>query len=254
MSIVTLKHKTDVMYKNMSVGSKSGFSLNGTHRNQGYIGQTMLSRSLPRTLMKGNEIKGHGGCCGKYPKHGIVQSAVTSLNDPTVVKTSVQNNNGMLRTHYKWIWRPQPYSTTKININQLNSQSNYIKNISTNTSKKVDASSNLNNPICFKQCLNLPREALPKNNISYQLVQTRDSGNTVKTNFSRPEKNNALLGIRSSNAVNKVYNQQQYIDQLNVVCSDNNIHNNELTTSCNFKQQVNTNLNRAPLIGGTKTF
>jgi len=54
MSIATLKRKTQTQYNNMSVGSKTGFSLNGTHRSQGYIGQTSLSRSLPKTLMKGN--------------------------------------------------------------------------------------------------------------------------------------------------------------------------------------------------------
>lgn len=253
MSVVTLKRKTNVLYNNMSVGSKNGFSLNGTHRNQGYIGQTMLSRSLPRTLMKGNVAKGHGGCCGKYPQHGIIQSAVTSLNDPSVVKTSVQTTSGMLRTHYKWIWRPQPYSSTKTDTSHnSNPQSTYIQNISTNTAKKVDASSNLNKPISFKQCLNLAREALPKNNISPQVVQTRNSCNIVKRNISRPENNNPLLGITSSSNVNKTYSQQQYIHKLNATCTDNS--NQELTNNCNFKQSVNTNLNKTPLIGGTKSF
>ena len=40
MSIATLKKKTQARYTNqMSIGH-AGFSLNGTHRNQGYIGQT----------------------------------------------------------------------------------------------------------------------------------------------------------------------------------------------------------------------
>ena len=60
MSIATLKRKTLAKYNNMSVGQPQ-FSLNGTHRSQGYVGQTMLSRSLPRSLMKGNVIRGHGG-------------------------------------------------------------------------------------------------------------------------------------------------------------------------------------------------
>ena len=61
MSIATLKRKTQAKYNNMSVGNTHGFSINGTHRNQGYVGQTSLSRSLPRTLMKGNAVRGHGG-------------------------------------------------------------------------------------------------------------------------------------------------------------------------------------------------
>ena len=55
MSIVALKRKTNTQYNNMSANRK-GFSLNGTHRSQGYVGQTVLSRSLPRTLMRGNKI------------------------------------------------------------------------------------------------------------------------------------------------------------------------------------------------------
>jgi hypothetical protein len=256
MSIVTLKRKTNVLYNNMSVGSKTGFSLNGTHRNQGYIGQTMLSRSLPRTLMKGNVPKGHGGCCGKYPQYGIIQSAVTSLNDPTVVKASVQNTNGMLRTHYKWIWRPQPYSTTKTDTgHNSNPQSTYIANISANTAKRVDAANILNTPICFKQCMNLPREALPKNNHSSQLVQTRNPGNIVKTNITRPEKNNALLGISSSNTIKPSYTQDQYIRKLSATCTTNlNNVSSEITTNCNSKPLVNTNLNKTPLIGGQRSF
>ena len=61
MSIATLKRKSQTKYNNMSVGQPF-FSLNGTHRNQGYVGQTSLSRSLPRTLMRGNVVRGHGGC------------------------------------------------------------------------------------------------------------------------------------------------------------------------------------------------
>lgn len=252
MSIVTLKKKTESKYNNMSVGSKNGFSLNGTYRNQGYVGQTMLSRSLPRTPMKGNFAKGHGGCCGKYTQNGIIQSAVTSLNDSSIVKQSVQTTSGMLRTHYQWIWRPQPYSSTKIDsTHNSNPQSTYIRNISVNTAKVVDASSNIYKTNCPKKCTNLPREALPKNIFSSQLVQTRNPGNYVKENMTRPEKNNPLLGISSSESMNTMYTQQQYIDKLYMGCTSNQ---NEVTTSCNNKVVVNNNLNKTPLIGGNKSF
>jgi hypothetical protein len=96
MSVATLKKKTQTKYNNMSVGS-DGFSLNGTRRSQGWVGQTMLSRSLPRTPMKGNTPRGHGGCCGTYnTAPGIIQSAVTSLNDPKKVKSTVITMKGML--------------------------------------------------------------------------------------------------------------------------------------------------------------
>lgn len=96
MSVATLKKKTQTKYNNMSVGSQ-GFSLNGTRRSQGWVGQTTLSRSFPRTPMKGNTPRGHGGCCGTYnTAAGIIQSAVTSLNDPTEIKSTVGTMKGML--------------------------------------------------------------------------------------------------------------------------------------------------------------
>ena len=45
MSIATLKRKTQTKYNNMSVGL-NGFSIVGTHRNQGYVGQPSLTRSI----------------------------------------------------------------------------------------------------------------------------------------------------------------------------------------------------------------
>jgi hypothetical protein len=245
MSIVTLKRKTDTKYNNMSVGSKTGFSLNGTHRSQGYVGQTMLSRSLPRTLMKGNVAKGHGGCCGSYPQHGIIQSAITNLNDPSVIKSSVINTAGMIRTHYRWIWRPQPYSSTKTDsFHNSNPQSNYIKNLSTNTFKKVDESNILSNTDSSSNiCPNFPIEALP----------TSNQCNITKTNISRPERNNPLLCISGGSHVNPIYSQQEYMNIINArqtVCTNTE----ETSFKCTVKPSVNSQLNKTPLIGGTKTY
>jgi hypothetical protein len=130
MSIVTLKKKTNAQYNNMSVGSKTGFSLNGTRRSQGYVGQTSLSRSLPRTIMKGNVACGYGGLNGTFKKTPIIQSAVISLNNPSIVKPSVGNTLGLIETKYAWAKRPQPYSTTKPDTNNhLISQGDHIHNI-----------------------------------------------------------------------------------------------------------------------------
>jgi hypothetical protein len=152
MSIATLKRKTEAKYNNMSVGAKNGFSLNGTHRSQGYVGQTSLSRSLPRTLMKGNTIRGHGGCCGKFPIYPIVQSAVTSQEDPTVVKMSSINTSGMIEEKLHCmsnLGKPGfiatksdiiPYTNVKPDFNQnLNSQSDYVARIGKETVKEADA-------------------------------------------------------------------------------------------------------------------
>ena len=126
MSIATLKKKTAAKYNNMSVNVPQ-FSINGGHRSQGWVGQTTLSRSLPRTLMVGNTPKGSGGCCGTYNVTTIVQSAVTSTNDSAVIKSSVLSTDGMIDTKYRWIGRPAPYTSVKPGDgNNLNDQSDYI--------------------------------------------------------------------------------------------------------------------------------
>lgn len=132
MSIATLKKKTQAQnyhIRNPSQRDPLGFSLNGTHRSQGYIGQTSLSRSLPRTPMKGTVAKGHGGCCGNYTEGNIIQSAVISLEDTDVVKSSTLTTRGMIDTKYRWIRRPQPFATVNP-MTRLNSQSEYLYYIS----------------------------------------------------------------------------------------------------------------------------
>jgi hypothetical protein len=148
MSIVTMKRKTAAMIKNDSVGVRN-FSLTGTRRNQGYVGQDMRGRTLPKTIMKGNVPRGHGGCCGKYVKGTIVKSItnLNCLNNPSVIKGSVLGTNGMIMTKYRWIRRPQPYSTTKpdVTASQItHTQGQYISNLSKNTLASAD------NPLCQK--------------------------------------------------------------------------------------------------------
>ena len=130
MSIVTLKKKTQAQYNNMSVGQK-GFSLNGTRRSSGYVGQDMLGRSLVRSLSRNGALKGHGGCCGKYPIHEIKTTPeMACLNDSAVVKPSSLNTNGLLMSRHRWIRRPQPFSTVKQdNTHNNNIQSSYIEYI-----------------------------------------------------------------------------------------------------------------------------
>ena len=97
MSIATLKKKTGYLYNSQSVGYKS-FSLNGTHRSQGWVGQTTLSRSLPRTLARGNVNIGHGGLYGTYNTNNghSITSGLIDLNNNEVIKPSVGNTIGML--------------------------------------------------------------------------------------------------------------------------------------------------------------
>jgi len=134
MSLVALKRKTNATYKTSSSGS-NGFSINGTRRNQGYIGQTSLSRHLIKTPYGGNVPKGHGGCCGTYIQTNIKPSELLCLNNSSVVKGSSVNTKGMIREKYKYVWRPQPYSSfnPRGNANNNNNlQSNYIDYVAKN--------------------------------------------------------------------------------------------------------------------------
>lgn len=131
MSIVALKRKTAAT-KNLSTGL-SGFSINGTTRNQGYIGQSLESRTLLHTPHKGAVAKGHGGCCGTYnDAFDITPSEICSLEDSTVVKQSVLSTKGMLAKRNRWINRPFPYSVVKPDSNHgpsgnANDQSSYLE-------------------------------------------------------------------------------------------------------------------------------
>ena len=143
MSIVALKRKTQAKYNNMSVG-KPQFSLNGTHRSQGFVGQTSLSRSLSRTLMRGNTICGHGGYQGTYPVHTIHTEGTgigsNALNDPRVVKSSVLDTNGQLATRYRWIRRPQPYTSVKPDTTlNIGTQQDHIDLLKRQTLAKAQA-------------------------------------------------------------------------------------------------------------------
>lgn len=133
MSIATLKRKTKAQYNNSSVGHPQ-FSLNGTRRSAGYVGQDMLGRSLVRSLAKGGVLRGHGGCCGKYPTPQIKTSPeMACLNDTSVIKPSSLSTNGLFMTKYRWIRRPQPFSTIKPDDTLHNNiQSVYIDNLSRN--------------------------------------------------------------------------------------------------------------------------
>jgi hypothetical protein len=137
MSIATLKKKTQAKYNNLSVGQKQ-FSINGTTRNQGYIGQTSLSRSLIHTPLKNAVPRGHGGCCGTFLKNNIKASEICSLEDNTFVKSSVLSTKGLLATRYRWINRPFPNAVVK-NLSSINDQTDYIDRLKKKTLGDIDS-------------------------------------------------------------------------------------------------------------------
>jgi len=190
MSIATLKRKTQTKYNNMCVGTQ-GFSLNGGFRNQGYVGQTSLSRSLPRTLQQG-----YGGCCGTYNNASVVMSSVTSTEDPKIIKKSVLGTSGMLSSKYRWIRRPQPYSTVKPDVNNNTSdQSTYI----TKKIKKTIFEIKKGNDASDSSCTNV-------NTTTSSCVNQKKTCENV-----RPEEE--YLPISSG----------QYIELLNDECQENDI-------------------------------
>ena len=127
MSIVALKRKTAAKYNNNSAGHAQ-FSIVGTHRSQGFIGQSTQSRFLTRTLMRGDTARGHGGCCGSYPNMNITSSEICTLENSNVVKTSSKGNLGMLMSRYRWLRRPADESGASVKTVSSNrvSHSEYV--------------------------------------------------------------------------------------------------------------------------------
>lgn len=208
MSIATLKRKTQTKYNNMSVGL-NGFSINGTHRNQGYVGQTSLSRSLPRTLMRGNTVRGHGGCCGTFTVGPIIQSGVTSVEDSTVVKTSTIGTSGMLSTRYKWDKETGKYPIVKPSNNNHNTQSDYIKRLTKTTISDIKKANDPNNTDC-KNTINVIYSNCPKYDAHYK----RPIFNKPTCFFTKPESD--YLPISSG----------EYMIQLNDGCATDEVKYN----------------------------
>ena len=170
MSIATLKRKTNTQYNNMSVNQKQ-FSLNGTHRSQGWVGQTMLSRSLPRSIAKGNALKGWGGCCGTYLKRPVIQSAVLSTNNPKMVKSSVISGIGLINTKYRWIRRPAPFTSVKPDATMnVNSASDYINRLRLKTIQDISTCPVGQKVVISRKCLKQSNYQVYTNNYQCELL------------------------------------------------------------------------------------
>jgi hypothetical protein len=211
MSLATLKKKSQVLYNNLSV-RQNGFSLNGSHRSAGYIGQSSQSRHLSRTLMKGNVVRGNGGCCGTYIVTNVPPSELACLNDPNVVKKSVANTEGMLHTKYAWFWSGK--QSVKPDSNNNASQSDYTTRIAKQTINNVNNLNKLDTVPTVKivHCNALPAFARPRNN---SIVTTNIRQRTICPN-TKPE---------------TVMTQQQYIQKLDANCTANDP--NPVSYNCN---------------------
>lgn len=102
MSIVALKRNSRRFMVPVSGKESNGFSLVGTHRNIGSVGQTNLAKSVTRTPFRGIAPMGNGGSLGSYVIN-VSNSGSCCSNDATIVKNSVKNTSGMISTKYKWL-------------------------------------------------------------------------------------------------------------------------------------------------------
>jgi hypothetical protein len=158
MSIATLKKKSGAMNARLSANSSLGFSLNNPRRNIGYIGQTGLSKHYNGGFMKGAVIKGHGGCCNTYRIANVPSPFIEQITEPPSVitsKPSVKTNTGLLSTKYRWVKRPQPYSTTKKFIDKSISQdmlTQYLKKRAINQANTCNTNKVVETAVDAKGC------------------------------------------------------------------------------------------------------
>jgi len=215
MSLATLKKKSQARYNNLSVGVH-GFSLSGTHRSAGYIGQSTQSRHLTRTLMKGSVVRGNGGCCGTYTVTNVKPSELACLNNPNVVKPAVMNTAGMIHTKYKWFWSGK--QNVKPDSNQNATQNDYTLNVAKKT--LLCANNSYQMPtVNSVVCSHLPALARPRTTgITHGTVRQRPICPITKP-ITYPTTNGVAMS------------QAQYIQQLNAECVANDV--NPVNHNCN---------------------
>lgn len=229
MSIATLKRKTQTQYNNMSVGSKTGFSLNGGYRNQGYVGQTSLSRSLPKTIFRGNTATGSGGCCGTYKQSIINPSAVTSTEDHDIVKSSSINTKGLLLSKYRWIRRPAPFTSLKPDTtSNLNTSEDHT------TIKRKETLTEIAN--CNGWANNRPHT---NPNCAAPTPDTLSTCSLLRRNYPNTI-NNVQNPIAKPESTYVAMSQGEYILQYDKSC---------VTIDIEFQQQQNTGISNVPILG-----
>lgn len=138
--------------------AENGFSINGGHRNIGYVAKSsVFSKSF--TPYKGKYAKGNGGCCGTYyNKNHIypIQETDTLGTQYNYIKPSVLSTYGMLDKKYRWIYYGvypnfivSPSGVGNCNLSDNKSQNIYIKNtgLASNCVNDINNSSKYNGHI-----------------------------------------------------------------------------------------------------------
>jgi hypothetical protein len=91
MSLATLKRKTAAKYNNMSVG-RANFSLNGTLRNQGYVGRNLMSEQCMLCTNDPNVIKSSVGGSSNYIQAQHAQATRNSVDTVKPDSNHIQNS------------------------------------------------------------------------------------------------------------------------------------------------------------------
>jgi len=179
MSIATLKKKTGYLYNSQSVGYKQ-FSLNGSYRSQGWVGQTMLSRP------------NHGGNNGLSINSGLID-----LNDNNIIKPSVVNTGGMLKVRNNCLkqfnYKKKDIVKEKMGLNKK-SQSDHISHISE----------------CALAGYNANKKA--KNNIN------KNTCSELNSKYMKSQYNDKNLCSITKNTDSTVLQEGTYIDNLKSKC------------------------------------
>ena len=185
MSIVALKNKTkaktNISGKKGNTPLFSGFSINGGYRNQGYIGQTSLSRSVTRTPFKGNYPMGNGGHYGEY-KDPVYNSGGCCGNKNMFIKPSVLNNRGMIYKKNKWLnggglkhhSNPAQNPTKTVNQYSENTQGLYILSKAASSATQISKTNSKSTSSDCNTC-NYTKNLLPIDYSRYMLFLNRPS-------------------------------------------------------------------------------
>jgi len=133
MSLATLSKKTKTLYHSMSV-NRPQFSLNGVYRNDRStsIITNRIQTSVPRTLARGNSLRGFGGDQGTFKITNITplcEQPMVEQIPKKIIKVSSISNTGVIATKYRWTRLPNPQTWVKRSNSNINNSQTRTENL-----------------------------------------------------------------------------------------------------------------------------